>query len=102
MWESKAALTFLNLGFDVPPCLSGTEVRDTEICKSHVRSSLLHHLLFGPTLSGEEGRAGETERQEMICHPWFVIMLHHIPFPLPLFFFLSSFPDSRCVIQHVN
>lgn len=80
MWESKAELTFYFLGFDAPPCLYGAEVRETEICKSRVRASLLHHLLFGPTLSGEERRAGETERQEMICHPWFVTMLHQIPF----------------------
>lgn len=63
MSESKTGLTFLCLGSDVPPRLSGAEVRETEICVSHVRASLLHHLLFGPTLSGEERRAGEAGKR---------------------------------------
>lgn len=71
--------------------LPGTDVRQAEICKSHVQASLLHHLLFGPTLSVEERRAGETGRQEMVCRPWFVTVLHQIPG-----FFFSPVCDSRC------
>lgn len=64
MWESKSGTYFyLTLGSDVPPRLSGAEVRETEICVSHVRASLLHHLLFGPTLSGEERRVGEAGKR---------------------------------------
>lgn len=69
MWESKSGTYFyLTLGSDVPPRLSGAEVRETEICVSHVRASLLHHLLFGPTLSGEERRVGEAGKRWSVTH----------------------------------
>ena len=69
---------FLTLGSDVPPRLSGAEVRETEICVSHVRGSLLHHLLFGPTLSGEERRAGEAGKRWSVTHG---LSLRFIRFP---------------------
>lgn len=83
--DSEAAtLTFCSLIFEV--CshrLSSADVRGTEISKSHVRAPLLHHLLFGPTLSGgvKSGRGGAKE--ETICHPPFVTVLHQNPSSQP-------------------
>lgn len=69
--EMKSSTYFLNMGFAVHACL--VQMSETQrFVNPQVWDSLLHHLLFGPTLSGEERRAGETGRQEMICHPWFV------------------------------
>ncbi|CAB1426766.1 unnamed protein product [Pleuronectes platessa] len=39
--------------------MSGAEVREPLVCTSQMQASLLHHLLFGPTLSGQ----GEEEEE---------------------------------------
>lgn len=38
------------------------QMSEWEMCKSHVQASLLHHLLFGPTLSADQRRAGAGRR----------------------------------------
>lgn len=43
------------------------QMSESQMSKSHDRASLLHHLLFGPTLSADRRRAGVEPAQA--CSP---------------------------------
>lgn len=98
MEKSKAALTFQIWGFAVHACPVKMSERQRFV---NPMSGLLFCTtccLAQPCLERRGGRE-EMARQEMICHQWFVTMLHQIPL---VFFFCFFLFWSQLVIPGVG
>ena len=83
--------------------MSGAEVREPVVCTSQMQASLLHHLLFGPTLSGrgeeEEGGGDGGAKDDLSpgdCHR----VSSDSPFSPPLLVFDVHWASTK--IQELN